>query len=265
MLKRTISAFVALPILFYVLLKGGIVLEIGGILLSLCGLYEFYGCFSKIDILPYKYIGYGTTLFFYFIFILNMDQNFYFLGFMLLLISTLIKFLYSKRKNSLFDGVVTIFGFIYIVVSVFHIPMISRIESDSNFFIWYPFILAFITDTSAYFSGYFFGKRKLMPEVSPKKTIEGSIGGVIGTLIFSVVFAYIFKREYVFVVIPLAFLGSILSQYGDLIASKIKRYVGIKDFGNIMPGHGGILDRVDSVLVTGPLVYYYIIIIQLLL
>ncbi len=123
------------------------------------------------------------------------------------------------------------------------------------------FILAWGTDTCAYFTGYFFGKRKLWEEISPKKTIEGAIGGIVGATILAFAFAYVLKPSFMYYAIPLGVIGSIVSQMGDLIASKIKRYVDIKDYGHIMPGHGGVLDRFDSIILTAPLVYYYVIIV----
>ena len=114
-----------------------------------------------------------------------------------------------------------------------------------------------MTDTFAYFSGYLFGKHKLIPKISPKKTIEGSIGGVIGSIVCCIIFGYIFKLDIIQMII-IGGLGSVIAQIGDLFASAIKRYVGIKDYGKLIPGHGGILDRFDSVILVAPFVYYAI-------
>ena len=124
-------------------------------------------------------------------------------------------------------------------------------------------ISAFLTDTGAYFSGYFFGKHKLIPEVSPKKTVEGAIGAVFAAMGATVIFAYcidVFIESITVNYIVLAvyaFVGSICAMFGDLVASLIKRSFGVKDFGNLIPGHGGILDRFDSVLFVAPLMYYF--------
>ncbi|MDN5353170.1 MAG: phosphatidate cytidylyltransferase, partial [Clostridiales bacterium] len=141
-----------------------------------------------------------------------------------------------------------------------HVILIS--DLDQHFFIWYPFIIAFSTDTFAYAVGRLFGKTPLIPEVSPKKTVEGAIGGVIFCLIFSYLYAVLFNPSFQFYAIFLGLTGSILSQVGDLMASKIKRVFGLKDFGKIMPGHGGILDRIDSLIVTLPVVYYFMVLYQ---
>jgi len=129
------------------------------------------------------------------------------------------------------------------------------------------FLLAFVgpwfTDTFAYFTGYFFGKHKLIPDVSPKKTIEGSVGGTLFCIIGCAIYGYVIKQNFLSDVPPVwafAFLGLILaivSQVGDLIFSLIKRKYNIKDYGFIFPGHGGILDRFDSIIATAPLLLIF--------
>ena len=108
-----------------------------------------------------------------------------------------------------------------------------------------------------------FGKHKLIPQLSPKKTVEGAIGGVVVAVSICVVFGVVLEMknqlegvDTVLLCFITGFVGSIFSQIGDLAASAMKRYVGIKDFGKIMPGHGGVLDRFDSVLFAAPVVYY---------
>ena len=113
----------------------------------------------------------------------------------------------------------------------------------------------------AYFTGYFLGKHKLCPKISPKKTIEGSIGGIIGSVVLSALFGYFFFERILIHCIIIGIIGGIVSQFGDLTASVFKRKMGIKDYGNLIPGHGGILDRFDSVLFTAPMVYYYIMLV----
>lgn len=119
------------------------------------------------------------------------------------------------------------------------------------------FNFACVTDIGAYFVGSFFGKHKLAPEISPKKTIEGAVGGVvcsvIGTVITCLVFQIILDRSInILLLAAVTPIFSVLGMFGDLFASVIKRYFGIKDYGNIMPGHGGVLDRTDSILFIAP-------------
>ena len=153
---------------------------------------------------------------------------------------------------------VTLLGFIYIPVFLSHINLLSN---TGSIYIWLVFIFAWISDTFAYFTGVFFGKHKLIPHISPKKTIEGSIGGILGTVLVTVAFAMFFKEENPIYFVPLAIVGSTVSQLGDLFASAIKREFNIKDYGNLIPGHGGVLDRFDSILFTAPLTYYGVILI----
>lgn len=122
-----------------------------------------------------------------------------------------------------------------------------------------------ITDVCAYFGGTLLGKHKLAPKLSPRKTIEGTVSGIIGGMLFVIAAMFVIRTWnpdlmpwYHYLVIGI--LGSSLSVVGDLIASSIKRYCGIKDFGSIMPGHGGILDRVDSLLLSAPVIYIYALI-----
>ncbi|MBF1054203.1 MAG: phosphatidate cytidylyltransferase, partial [Parvimonas sp.] len=111
------------------------------------------------------------------------------------------------------------------------------------------------TDTFAYLFGMIFGKHKLYPSISPKKTVEGSIGGIIGSLLLLILFnIFVLKYNFTFIIVS-GILLSIVAQIGDLFASKIKREIGIKDFSNIIKGHGGFLDRFDSIIFVTPLVY----------
>ena len=126
------------------------------------------------------------------------------------------------------------------------------------------FILAWTNDTFAYLVGKGFGKRKLMEKISPKKTIEGFFGGMVGALFASFIFfKFTLTTEYSLIFwLFLALLVSVLGTIGDLIQSKFKRLAGVKDSGNIMPGHGGVYDRLDSIIFAGPFIYLFIIIIN---
>jgi phosphatidate cytidylyltransferase len=132
----------------------------------------------------------------------------------------------------------------------------------SYFLVLMSLAVAWLNDTCAYFSGYFFGKRKLCPEISPKKTVEGAIGGVFGDVILCCLLALLFSTatgyaiNWVSLVIFLP-IGAVASIFGDLCASVIKRQLDIKDYGNIMPGHGGVLDRFDSWLFVAPILYIW--------
>ena len=121
--------------------------------------------------------------------------------------------------------------------------------------IWAIFFISWGTDTFAYLFGIVFGKHKLYPSISPKKTVEGSLGGIFGSLILLILFNYFVLNYNIIFVIFSGILLSIVAQLGDLFASKIKREMGIKDFSDIIKGHGGFLDRFDSIIFVTPLVY----------
>lgn len=161
-----------------------------------------------------------------------------------------------------FDNVaVSLLGTCYITLFLINIYLLRCDLRNGKLLIWLPFIIAWLTDTFAYFAGRFFGKHKLIPSVSPKKTVEGSVGGIIGAVLIMVAYIYVCGRffnlsspDYIKGIIS-AIVISVLAQFGDLVASCIKREHGVKDFGSLVPGHGGILDRFDSVLFISPVVY----------
>ena len=147
---------------------------------------------------------------------------------------------------------------------------IVRIQSlaTGRYLILLPFVIAFLSDTGAYFTGKFMGKHKLAPVVSPKKTVEGVVGGVLGAVIGVICYCYILQQHYGFQInwpcAPLyAIAGSLGAVFGDLSFSVIKRQTGIKDYGNLIPGHGGILDRFDSMIVVAPLMELLLLLIPM--
>ncbi len=153
----------------------------------------------------------------------------------------------------------------YLFTSLVRIHMNS---GTGRFFIMIPFIMAFLSDSGAYFAGKYLGKHKLAPVLSPKKTVEGVAGGVagavVGMLIYTLILqlAFKFQVNYAYAVIY-GILGSVASTFGDLCFSVIKRQTGIKDYGTIIPGHGGVLDRFDSMMIVGPLAESILILLPL--
>ncbi|WP_353095274.1 phosphatidate cytidylyltransferase [Tissierella praeacuta] len=248
--KRLFSGLIGLVLLIFIVSKGGHLLSFAIYIVSIIGLREFYQAIEKIKIRPIYIIGYlGVTA----LFINTIFQNNYLgLLFSILIITLLILFVVNKNIR-IEDVSMTILGIIYIPFLLFHIAYLDKTK-----YIWLVFIIAFGTDTFAYVAGNLFGKRKLCPKISPKKTIEGSIGGIFGTAILLIIYSLYFNLEPIWKIILLSIVCSIIAQLGDLVASKIKRVCGIKDYGFIMPGHGGVLDRFDSIIFTAPVIYYYI-------
>ena len=255
MLTRIIAGLALVPLCLFILV-GGLPLYIAEIVILAIALREFYKAFNAKDIHPIENIGY--------IFIAYLAlKNILSLGIEYTYIVIFALFIYSityllRCKNNIIDIAITFFSIFYVAISIDFIVLTINGFDKGHIYVWSIFIVAFFTDTFAYFVGYLFGKHKLIPKVSPKKTIEGSLGGVLGSTIGCMIFGYLFKLDMVSMVI-IGSIGSVIAQFGDLFASSIKRYVGIKDYGKLIPGHGGVLDRFDSVILVAPFVYYAII------
>ena len=154
------------------------------------------------------------------------------------------------------------FGFFYVVIALMYIFKTRQI-SGGEYAVWLIFIGSWGSDTMAYVVGRKLGKTKIAPKLSPKKSLEGLIGGIVGAALIGIIFALIFRTQLlesfsnpILIFGLTGAIGSVVSQIGDMAASAIKRNKGIKDYGNIIPGHGGILDRFDSVIFIAPIVYF---------
>ncbi len=254
-MTRTISGIVMVLLIFLALNTGGPLLACFTLFLSLVGLYEFYNAFKSTEVKPIAYIGYvfAVLLFLNNIGLVNFELSFVFYISLLIALFNLV----FNQDKTIEDLAVSLLGLLYVPFLFQHIVYL-----DGYKYIWLIFIIAWGTDTFAYLAGNLFGKRKLYPKLSPNKTLEGSLGGILGALVLTLVFAKFMGIEKYFLISVLAVLCSILSQLGDLTASRIKRLTGIKDFGKIIPGHGGVLDRFDSILFTAPIIYYFTIILK---
>jgi phosphatidate cytidylyltransferase len=164
--------------------------------------------------------------------------------------------IFRKSEPNPVNVFLSFFGFIYIT---FPFMLMNTIANISGFnYLIYIIVLVWVCDTFAYFGGKYFGKNQLTT-ISPKKTIEGSISGFIFTIIASILFYYFSPQA--FTLTDALILGAIIgifSQVGDIFKSMLKRYCGIKDSSNIIPGHGGVLDRFDSLIFITPVIYLYI-------
>lgn len=151
------------------------------------------------------------------------------------------------------------FGFVYVAVMLSFVYKLRMIE-NGVYLVWLIFIGSWISDTCAYLVGSKIGKHKIAPKLSPKKSVEGFFGGIIGSALIGCIYALIFADKFtigspVLVCGIAAAVASVISQLGDWAASAIKRNYDIKDYGNLIPGHGGIMDRFDSVIFTAPVIY----------
>lgn len=259
MKQRFITGVIGAIVLVAVLFSNEIVLKIGVTAVAVASVYEVY---KALAISKYKLL---TVFGMVFSAIFTYYQS-------LLAIYCLIALLFGyymfNKKEAKFEEISkTFFSAVFVSFLYSYLILIREMKSG-ELLIWTIFIISFLTDTFAYLTGRFFGKHKLAPKLSPKKTIEGSIGGFLGAIVGMIVLCEIFKYNglapnYLNAVI-IAVVGSVVSQLGDLSASAIKRQYGIKDYGNIMPGHGGMMDRFDGVIFTAPLVFYLMTILPII-
>lgn len=183
---------------------------------------------------------------------------------MLLLISSVL----WNETIKFSDVACSFFALVYGVLFPVHMTYIRMLDQGLAL-IFLVFLGAWMPDTFAYFAGSLFGKHKLIPKVSPKKTVEGAIGAVVGAVVTFVAyglvmdFGFDYQVNYV-VLVFLSLICGVVAQFGDLSASVIKREWGKKDFGNLIPGHGGILDRIDSLNFIAPLTYYFVLIFEVI-
>lgn len=238
MKKRVISAVVALAIIIPLIALGGIYFKIGMAVLSILSMYEILKLRKELPIFI-KVISYVLIT----LSVIFSDVSL--LPIILITMSVLLVFFDKSEYNV--NDFTFVTAFLVLLSTVFTYFIYIRNE-DVNILI-YLLLITILTDTFALFGGKLFGKHKLIEKVSPNKTIEGSIiGSAFGTIIPSIYYIYMVDPgANILTVIFMTLILSIIGQLGDLVFSSIKRYFNIKDFSNIMPGHGGILDRIDSI------------------
>lgn len=210
-------------------------------------------------------IGYlGITVYYIIIFlfenqILNGDLFVYLLAVIVFLfLAEMFSYVFTFPKYQAEQAVASIFSFMYAPVMLSFIELV-RARPEGKYLVWIILISSWGCDTCAYCVGKLIGKKKIFPILSPKKSLEGCIGGVIGATILGTVYGWFFmgkNTENLIAYATMCALGALASMVGDLAASAIKRNKQIKDYGTLIPGHGGIMDRFDSVIVTAPMVYF---------
>ena len=268
MKTRILSGLIMLPLLVFIILRGW-VLYAGCFALTLLAVYEFFRGFKELNIKPSYPIAVGSTILLYglgMISYLDTDNvvfssTFVFMIWIFATVLACLLYLFKIEERKLEDAMATMVGIFYVVFFCYHLAMLGMIPV-LGIAVWLVVITAFGTDICAYFAGVTMCKHKLCPIISPKKTWEGAIGGVLGSMILCLIFGLIFMKDAIVLCLIIGFLGSIISMFGDLTASIFKRKMGIKDYGNLIPGHGGIMDRFDSILFTAPLVYYVVVILS---
>jgi phosphatidate cytidylyltransferase len=255
-------------------------------IVSIWGLIEFYQLAEKLSVKPYKIAGIivGCILFGFGVIVntnlaLFLDLEMFFaivlMSFFLLFIFSL----FDKKPNSSINLTYTVTGLVYAVLPFVILMNISCIDKAFTFnhpegsvyehvapynfhYVLGILLLIWISDVGAYLVGSFFGKHKLFERISPGKTWEGSIGAVFLTVLGAFIISKWFNELELKHWIVIAILVSVFGTIGDLIESSLKRQAGVKDSGRIMPGHGGILDRFDSLIFVSPIIYFYLTMIH---
>ena len=260
-IKRVTSALLGFPLVVIILTFGNkYIVDIFLAVIAMLGMQEYFNAISK-DSKPVKWIGYLLCLFIAFIHIIPLYVP---IGdVVVIMIPTILLILFAhviltNMKTNFKDIAYTFFGIAYIIGCISFIALLRGLE-NGRILVWYAIIAAWGTDTFAYLIGKKFGKHKLS-KISPKKSIEGAVAGTIGAtviaLVYTLVMNNVYNLEYSYILILITtVILSIIGQIGDFAASTIKRYVNVKDYSNLIPGHGGMLDRIDSLMFLAPFAY----------
>lgn len=252
---RLLSGILLVAVALLTIIYGGWVLFFTLLGVSLIGMQELYKVMKvrdeKFNIL--EIMGYTGAVLYY----LAMMTDFEKYGMMAVILSlVLLMFVYvfSYPRFEAGQVMAAFFGIVY-VAGMLSFVYLTRNLPDGKFIVWLIFLCSWGCDTCAYCVGMLIGKHKMAPVLSPKKSVEGAVGGVAGAALLGVAYAAATGGKMAeYAVICAA--GALISMVGDLAASAIKRNQGIKDYGKLIPGHGGILDRFDSVIFTAPVIYY---------
>lgn len=254
--ERLLSGIVLVLLAFLTIGSGGIVLLLTLLAISMIGMQEIYKVmgvrsneFNLLECAGYA----GITLFYIVLYFkLGVSGELLILAALILMMFVYV-FTYPKYEaNQIMSA---LFGLVYVGVMLSFVYQTRMIANEGKFLVWLIFICSWGCDTCAYCVGVLIGKHKMAPVLSPKKSIEGAVGGVAGAALLGVAYAAILDKNMAAYAIICA-VGALISMVGDLAASGIKRNQGIKDYGKLIPGHGGILDRFDSVIFTAPIIYY---------
>lgn len=261
LMQRTLSAIVGIMYIILMLYMKGWFFKISVLVMALILMHEFYRAFTSKGYKPIKGLGYLLILLLFYSNFVSLRYST--ITLMAIVIITGLAISIFSKGIGIIDVLITVFAALYPSMMIFFlIPLAFDAEPYGMNLLVLTFLVTWSTDTFAYFIGNIFGKNGLCPSISPNKTVEGSIGGLVGSIVVGLLFGVIINPLmdiniglHHFAIIGL--IGGVLSQLGDLSASSIKRFCGVKDFGWILPGHGGLLDRFDSLLFTLPVIYIY--------
>lgn len=256
---RLASGIILIVFALLIVGSGGIFLFLASAGISCIGLFELYRVMKMQDKLLGA-VGYAAALGYYALVWFHQEQFVMLIAVSsLMLLMTIYVITFPKYGTE--QVTVAFFGIFYVAVMFSYLYQ-TRVMADGKYLVWLIFLSSWGCDTCAYCAGMLFGKHKLAPVLSPKKSIEGAVGGVAGAALLGFLYALFFGKNMAEVANPQAAcaiacgIAAVISQIGDLAASAIKRNHQVKDYGHLIPGHGGVLDRFDSMLFTAPAIYF---------
>lgn len=261
-MTRLLSGIVLVIIALATIICGGPVLFITLLCVSLIGMQELYKAVSvrKDEFNLLEIISYISVIIYYLsVWLLPTQYHLPSLILGVLLIMSVYVFTYPKYQTG--QIVSAFFGIVYVGVMLSYVLQTRMLEGGA-FLVWLIFLCSWGCDTCAYCVGVLIGKHKMAPVLSPKKSMEGAVGGVVGAALLGALYAWAISgynpnsAHTPLIYAMICAVGALVSMIGDLAASAIKRQQNIKDYGTLIPGHGGILDRFDSVIFTAPIIYF---------
>ena len=256
---RLLSGIVLVIAALVLIITGGDVLLVSTLLISWIGMFELYRIFHIEKSAP-GIVGYAAAAVYY------ANLRFGFLPDLMMLVLGLLivlmfVYVFTYPKYQTEQLLAAFFGVFYVAVMLSFVYR-TRMLPMGTYTVWLIFLCSWGCDTCAYCVGVLIGKHKMAPKLSPKKSIEGAVGGVVGAALLAVIYGFVFKdamgctTQTIWFMAGICAVGALISMVGDLTASAIKRNYEIKDYGKLIPGHGGILDRFDSVIFTAPIIFY---------
>ena len=255
---RLLSGIVMVIILILTVGYGGNVLFGLLAVISLIGMSELYKVMNIHNKLLGS-VGYAAAVAYYGLIFTGMTGHITMLS-ILFLVLCMVVYVFAYPEFRAEQVMTAFFGLFYVAMMLSYVYQ-TRMLPDGGIIVWLIFLSSWGCDTCAYCVGMLFGKHKMAPKLSPKKSVEGGVGGVVGAALLGALYALAMNAWGGAAVSPAQYaiicgVGGMISQVGDLAASAIKRNHDIKDYGKLIPGHGGILDRFDSVIFTAPVIYY---------
>lgn len=252
---RLLSGIVLVILALITIISGNLVLFCTLLGISLIGMQELYRAMGVRDdrFNALELAGYGGAVFFYLTILLGQPK-YEMIALLFGLVGIMCVYVFAYPKYRAEQVMAAFFGIVYVAVMLSYIYQTRNLE-DGKFIVWLIFICSWGSDTCAYCVGMLIGKHKMAPVLSPKKSVEGGVGGVVGAALIGAVYAAAVHSDIAMYAV-IGAVGALISMIGDLAASAIKRNREIKDYGTLIPGHGGILDRFDSVIFTAPFIYF---------